>query len=746
MSNTYISPQAMLGVLRQLPLMSGKIVDDTRHEKVLSYMRLFLASPGAAHQLLDWDALGLLDACLQAESDYRVSSVAIRFLGDIAQYRGVWDALGDTHTHIVDWVAANVDSAHALVRIGCLYFVQQVAAIDVAQPFLDRLDCPRLILRRLLDSSCFVAAAACKLLGILIARGGSIDSELAALVERLVERPYEAQDTTRKAAVLLVAETLYSGEPCAREFAGAQLPVSRMSLYLFDADRLVGDRALDVLEAALCVGCVDVPELMRALAQRTREPQKDTILIALRCLAAVVKRADNSALCLAIVQSAVGFLQLVTDSSSSSIGAGDQEADIAGISASVRALLALQAPNSRAVTTAIACESARIVREFCSRTLDADTVATLCVLLETAPVQGTAQLLQLVLDAIIRALQQAHGNFAQLQVLPRLAGRFSIGAPGLKALYGLALEIIDRQQGSTDSAYTRFMAGLHSAVRARLADVEWEARDTTLEFVAAVAPLAGHDLLITDEVVDDVAAALCDAQEYVRASAAQALVALAGSSHAAQVVAHASLSQSGLAALVADSEAFVRRAALDLVCAIGDWTVSHTAPNAEWVFCVDRSRLHQLADDPDFEVRIRCVRLLALLVGQVHLGPPVSPDSGEHIAALRADTLLLDMCHDTSRYVRAACLRSLRELQRRLDDARGHPASSGASGGRPPKRQATGPEHAFYERLCGVDWPALEASLSVENLYQEALDTQVEGELMAELRDPNQGNNMLDCY
>ncbi|KAJ2770062.1 hypothetical protein IWQ56_002309, partial [Coemansia nantahalensis] len=402
------------------------------------------------------------------------------------------------------------------------------------------------------------------------------------------------------------------------------------------------------------------------------------------------------------------------------------------------------APNARAVTTAIACESARIVRELCSRTLDADIVAALCALLETALVQGTAQLLQLVLDAIIHALQQAHGNFAQLQVLPRLASRFSVGAPGLKALYGLALEIVGRQQDGGDPAYARFMAGLHSAVRARLADVEWEARDTTLEFVAAVAPLAGQDLLVTDEMVDDVAAALGDPQEYVRASAAQALVALAGSSHSAQVAAHASLDRHGLAALVADSEAFVRRAALDLVCAVGDRAISRAAPDAEWAFCFDRARLHQLADDPDFEVRVRCVRLLALLVGQTHPGPPVSAEAGEHIAALRPDTLLLGMCHDTSRYVRSACLHSLRELQSRLNDARRPPASGGD--GRPPKRQATGHGHAFYERLCAIDWPALEASLSVENLYQEALDTQVERELMAEGRDPNQGNNMLDCY
>ncbi|KAJ1734320.1 hypothetical protein LPJ61_001141 [Coemansia biformis] len=746
MSNTYISPQAMLGVLQQLPRMSDKIVDDTRHEKVLSYMRLYLASPGAAHQLLAWDALGLLGACLQADSDYRVSSVAIRFAGDIIQCRDVWEALNCSHTHIVEWVVANVDSAHALVRIGCLQFVQQAAAMDTSRQLLERLDCPRLIMRRLLDPSCFVVAEACKLLGILISNGDGVDQELAELVERLVARPFEAQDTARKTAVLLAVEMLYAADSWTVALARTQFPVDRMALYLYDSDRLVRDKALDVLEAALGAGCVDVADVLAALDQQTREPQKQSALVALRCLAAIVKQTDDDARRLAIVQSAADFLQLATGGDGPSHQESDQAADLAGVGACVRALLYAQAPSSRATTIAVACESARIVREFCRRTLNADTVAAMCALLETRLVQSTAQLLQLILDAIIHALRQAHGNFAQLLVLPQLAGSFAIGAPGLKALYGVALEVIGSERDNTDPKYMRFLRDLRTAVRARLADVEWESRDTTLEFVASAAALDGRESLITAEVVDDVAAALGDAQEYVRASAAQALVALVGSCHAARVASHGSIDRHGLAALVGDSEAFVRRAATDLACAIGEWAISSRTPSAEWALCLGRPQLRQLADDPDFEVRVRCTQLLALLVGQVHIGPLVCANISEHLASLHADTLLLDMCRDTSRYVRGACLHSLRELKRQLDDMRGCPASGDGSPGRLPKRQATGRGQAFYERLCGVDWPALEASLSVENLYQEALDTQVESELMAELRDPNYGNNMLDCY
>ncbi|KAJ1947030.1 hypothetical protein FBU59_001925, partial [Linderina macrospora] len=83
MSNTAISPKVMQGVLMQLPRMSDQIVDDTRHEKVLSYMRLFLEAPDALVYLAEWDIYSTIGKCLTPDSDYRVSSVAIRFLGDI---------------------------------------------------------------------------------------------------------------------------------------------------------------------------------------------------------------------------------------------------------------------------------------------------------------------------------------------------------------------------------------------------------------------------------------------------------------------------------------------------------------------------------------------------------------------------------------------------------------------------------------------------------------------------------------
>ncbi|KAJ2371364.1 hypothetical protein H4S02_009586 [Coemansia sp. RSA 2611] len=99
------------------------------------------------------------------------------------------------------------------------------------------------------------------------------------------------------------------------------------------------------------------------------------------------------------------------------------------------------------------------------------------------------------------------------------------------------------------------------------------------------------------------------------------------------------------------------------------------------------------------------------------------------------------MFGDSSRYVRQACLDGVRELKQQQQDAAGD--GEPAANKRPRQADAT---RQFYDKLAQVDFRRLEQSLTAEHLYQEALDTQVERELMAEPRAANAGNNILDCY
>ncbi|KAJ2807250.1 hypothetical protein H4R20_001363 [Coemansia guatemalensis] len=755
----------MRGVLEQLPQMSGKIVDDTRHEKVLSYMQLFLASSTAAQQLVEWNVAQLLGKCLQVDSDPRVSSVAIRFLGSSIVSSGgaaVWQLLNSEGT-VIQWVIQNADSPHALARLSCLFFARMATQVGdaAAEGLLSALDYPRLILRRLLDASFFVVGEACRLLGELFCRnGGAVDPALCALVERLVDKPVEAQSVQRKVAVLAAVEALFVAQGNARAFAVQLFTLDRLQSYLFDADRTVRDRALDVLEHELIHSeYVTVAELLSMLVQRIQNAsdRRTSVLIMLRCLSAAVKRASEnptvdreivSEQCQCIAQSALCHLQAVEPRTISAAA----PAGLAEINASIRELLAGTAgPASRATTNAIVCESARIVREFCKHTFDQPTVTALLGLLEEVRVQRNPLLLQLILDALIHALRLANkiAGPSHIHAVPELIANFAIGSTGLKSLYALALEVVGDQQ-SKDAELQRFILAVARSAGMRLADVEWEARDTTLEMIATAATTLDWNQahVLVGGLINDVAAAVNDTEEYVRASAAQALVSIvsrADDSFAQQMVSHQGLGRSGLAQLVSDSEAFVKRAALDLVYAIGNrCTDSNTS--TEWMHSVSYEKLYQLADDPDFEVRVRCARLAALLATQQHFG---HSSDHEYLCSLQASTILLDMCRDASRYVRGVCLESLKLLKQQLE-TKSTVTGTSVCNGHQDKRRETAKQsdssESLYNKLCEVDFGRLEASLSPEHMYQEALDTQVEKELMRESHDPNVGNNILDCY
>ncbi|KAJ2616360.1 hypothetical protein GGH99_000595 [Coemansia sp. RSA 1285] len=845
MSNTAISPAAMHAVLRQLPLMSGRIVDDTRHEKVLSYMRLFLASPGAIARLGEWEVVRVLGDCLRQSSDHRVSAVAVRFLGDCIAVpeagRAVWRCVADEQPDgaILRWIVENADSQHALLRFSCLYFVRMAAVGGYAEEeeeeeeeggtLLERLDYRRYVMRRLLDSgSYFVVEEACSLLGVLVYRHGRLDPVLCELVRALVDRPFAQQSTGRKLAVLSAVSALYCGTAGRRPVhcLGLRvLPLDRLALYLVDSDRLIRDRALDVLENTLRLtgdpGCGPaVGRVLAALAGGHADGAgvgtRVRAVTALRIMAAVVKEVPSnsrlvgadpirgspsvftgiaiSLLCIAHgleteasakPQSPDDELQLflcsLIDPSASSSRPG-ATADSAAAAA------AAGGGSAQGIRNAVLIEAARLVREHCRTVFDSDTVLVLSRLLEHKRVQANAQLLQLVLDAAVGALRLARHSadlgIAHLLELPAIISNFAIRAPGLKTLFELAHEVVESKDSYDGGLFGRFCVALFRSVRARLVDVEWEARDTALEFVSAVVRgqgWVGAQCLVCpfegdarDSLIVDAVRALDDPEEYVRASGAQVLAAIvdkARDDHDAvwTIVGHARLGRDGLASLLNDSEAFVKRAALDLVCTIGravalSSSSTHYDGSCEWLHCLSYPRLYQIADDPDFEVRVRCASLLALLLDCWLLRVDDLDSDAGVLEGLQPGTLLIDMCGDSSRYVRRVCLDRLSDMKQGLDSHFSkHPngeeeeeaeaavdedSSTSNSSCVSKRRQTAGRDRkaVFYQKLCAIDFARLKDSLTAEHLYQEALDTQVERELMDESEAPNEGNNILDCY
>lgn len=733
-TNKTITPATMQAVLLQLPAMSDKIVDDTRHEKVLSYMQLYLESPTAIQDLLKWNLLGTtITQCIQPYSDFRVSSVAVRFLGGCIAVdthgQQMWHELVKENT-IIRWIIDNRNSQHAILRFSCLSFIRQVA---MSTSSAELFDYAGYVFDRLVDSSYFVVAEASRLLAVLFP-----NNSLKKEIERMVAIPYDELTDAQKRAILTAAHTLF-GIPSKQvhDYALDIFAVDGMlEPFVFDTDRLVRDKALDVLEKMLAVG-TDSSITTAVIGVLVKYVGRDhlTVLVVLRCLAAITKVATGD-ICHEIAQLAVSVLTQICDIP---YNVFTSTSDLNAIKSGITTILGDSA-TGRSIVNGIALESSRVVREYCCHTFDEHIFSVLEQLLESKKVQRHPQLFHQVLDSIIHLLRQAAATTGSvdssqyLAVLPGLVSNFAIRAPGLKLLFELAFEIIEDNLPGRLGA---FMASLSRATGTRLVDVEWEARDTVLEFVDKVVSCVDWNVakLLVGQKYGDVVMALKDAEEYVRASAAQTvstLITRGDQQFVHEFLEHEGLQCQQLAALVNDGEAFVKREALDLICAIG----THTTED-RWIRCLSYNKLYQLSDDPDFEVRVRCAKLLGLLTKCWLEG------CGNRAEELQPGCLLVDLCKDPSRYVRKVCLESLLALKESDYGGCGTKHVSTKK-----RRQATEepPRSRFHQKLQNIDFARLEASLTAEHLYQEALDTQVERQVMAEESEVNNGNNILDCY
>ncbi|KAJ1722711.1 hypothetical protein LPJ53_002884 [Coemansia erecta] len=749
--NTAVHGSVMRGVLQHLPTMSTRIVDDTRHEKVLAYMRLFLASPDALRQLQEWDALTTLSQSL-ASTDARVTSVAMRFLADMVAHADggrVWAQVFAEHPEVVAWVARAADSAEALERLASVYFLRRAAEHRCRQDthlegLLELVDVGRLVVRRTLDSSHYVAHEAAHLLAALCWHGDGRGDGDGRVEDAWVQVACGMRVPTARLGVarVLLAHTRVE----VRRHVARGLVLGDG---LFDGDRAVRDRALDVLEAMVRV-TGDVAGALGVL-QKTGGSGRDV----LRALAAVVRAAPGHATCREIAGMCAAALE-------QSVEGGE--------------LAFAAAPGVRVAGRRLGVEVARVVDAYGGGGAWGASVADALarVLADGRVLRGQAHqpLLRAVLSAARRMMAHAATGSPDCSSLLAAVG----GLVGDFGVHSGALRIaLDAVAGALANAVAdaEFVGRVVGGVRGRLADVEWEGRDLAVEFVATCVRSVGWPAAraVAEPLVGDLRGAMADPDEYVRASAASALAAII-EARLADGLPGVSVDPRELACLLADSEAVVRRAAADLLCALVHDGPSRLLRDLACVRAVvDAGLLRRLARDEDFEVRVRCARVVSAVVWLMHFsqetaGEATSETASEVEAAapdglglekLNADTLLVEMCADSSRYVRRVCFDSLVAMRQAIGEQKDEQnceageetdgvEEADGQGKRQRTRGARDGRVAFVRRLRVVDYVALERSLDLEHLYHEALDAPVERDLMDEDDEANCGNNILECY
>ncbi|KAF9909162.1 BRCA1-associated ATM activator 1 [Linnemannia zychae] len=262
-------------VVVNLPTMPKNIVDDTRHEKVLSYVSAFIAQgdPKLMHTMLrEWAILDILQACLDSGQDHRVSCVAMRLLGFLLQYdtepekASIWTLLETQHPNILAFMIENTEGEEALTRYSCWFALEQAVRYDgAAQWLLASGKVASMVSGALKDSSSYVLTAACQFLVAIIdnrsidplqhtAHDTLMDTLLESIsLYKLIHTMMTDQDSERNRVAGLEFLWMVCSAKSDRGTAfmqHSQLFFTYMDL-LMDDSRLVRSRALDVLSLVL---------------------------------------------------------------------------------------------------------------------------------------------------------------------------------------------------------------------------------------------------------------------------------------------------------------------------------------------------------------------------------------------------------------------------------------------------------------------------------------------------------------
>ncbi|KAI1319926.1 BRCA1-associated ATM activator 1 [Mortierella claussenii] len=269
-------------VVMALPRMPKNIVDDTRHEKVLSYVSAFIAQGDPVlmnTMLVEWAILDIFQACLAPDQDYRVSCVALRLLGYLLKHdpihgatvkslgsAGVWNLLETRYPTILNFMIDNTMGEEALTRYSCWFAWEHAVKYDGGAQWLLQTGRSSVMVKEALkDTSTYVLAAACRFL-VAIIENRSIEAERITAHDTLMDTLMESISLYKLVHTMMTDQDSESNRVAGLEFlwmvtdsrsdrgaaflCQSQLFFSYMDL-LMDDSRLVRSRALDILSILL---------------------------------------------------------------------------------------------------------------------------------------------------------------------------------------------------------------------------------------------------------------------------------------------------------------------------------------------------------------------------------------------------------------------------------------------------------------------------------------------------------------
>ncbi|KAG0017534.1 BRCA1-associated ATM activator 1 [Entomortierella chlamydospora] len=371
-----------------------------------------------------------------------------------------------------------------------------------------------------------------------------------------------------------------------------------------------------------------------------------------------------------------------------------------------------------------------------------------------------------------------------MTVILGLLRRSTIGSTSLRLILTAIREFFADEILGRILALEKIGSDLSNALDLKLYDIEWDIRDNVIEFIGALFADGGPDHGVTwalkHDLLESIFQKLSDEEAYVRAASVHALEAVMRDSRGWKGMCSKNLDErlsSQLPSLIKDSEAFVRRAVLEAMICLASERDSAT------IIMVHGTNLFQDAkfmsrltlDDSDWEVRIRACEFIAavwahclesggdeLRSSKRQKDSYLPKPSSSWFYDIRGDKILVEATQDSSRLVRLTSVETLKKIKMTIEEQLGSIVTEYEASVRSADEQGkgltgeyTGKEPTsknssileFYTVLRSLDFERLDATTSMEQLYEEVLNVErVEDVVMEEAEDRNDGNNVLDCY
>ncbi|CAG8449693.1 1905_t:CDS:10 [Diversispora eburnea] len=318
-----------------------------------------------------------------------------------------------------------------------------------------------------------------------------------------------------------------------------------------------------------------------------------------------------------------------------------------------------------------------------------------------------------------------------------------------------------------DSEYGEIWA---DAIIFKSCDYRWEIRDSILEFIGRLfekntfgvkfALKFNLPLTVMSKITDNVA--------YVRASSLTTIQVylIIRRSDGWQYIMSQNLQEkisSQLPFMIKDTEAFVRRAVMELmICLISERECGSLLLADHNKEIMNPLVMDKIMDDPDFYVRIAGCQFLEVVwfhceQDRIKSGNQIFSEilllerNSSWFYMLNGDKLLLAAVDDFSRLVRREIIDILDRLKLYFgnNDSIQELFSLLKSKHNiiPEKKPSLMKSHLeFYQKICLVDFDRLKSTIDVEHLYKEALETVNSSMMVADIVEEGNEFNALDCY